>query len=164
MRVAALLIIALWTYGVSAEECFPGFSESGLIASVGKEPIKKVVKKQGNITSHQYEFRKELSTEELLSDDADLRYEPQFYLTIYEPPCAKKVKIWFYGDNKNTAKMSNVSLAGKAFEYLTGTEPAIFENKIKRFEDVQNFESFDDKADSRFIKSGDLYSIDVSLK
>ena len=50
-----------------------------------------------------YEFRKELSTEEAFSDDAESKYEPQFYLTLYQPPCTERVKIWFYKDNGNTA-------------------------------------------------------------
>lgn len=164
MRIAILLLVALWTFGASAEQCYPGFSESGFLAAIGKKPLKKTVKKEEGTTRHQYEFRKDLSAEDALSDDVDKKYEPQFYLTVYEPPCAKKVTIWFHKDNGNTEKLSNVTLAGRAYKYLTGVEPAIFENKMKRFNEVQHFESFEDKADSKFIKSGDIFSIEVTLK
>ncbi|PDO83351.1 hypothetical protein [Kosakonia pseudosacchari] len=164
MRIAILFLVALWAFSATAEQCYPEFSESGFLASIGKKPVKKTEKKEEGITRYQYEFRKDLPAEDALSDDADKKYEPQFYLTIYEPPCAKKVTIWFYKDNGNTEKLSNVTLAGRAYKYLTGVEPAIFANKMKRFNDVQNFESFDDKADSKFIKSGDVFSIEVTLK
>ncbi|ERA05134.1 hypothetical protein G995_02227 [Escherichia coli UMEA 3805-1] len=49
-------------------------------------------------------------------------------------------------------------------KYLTGVNESIFENKMKKFLKVQSFESFDERTDSKFIKSGDIYSIDVQLR
>ena len=58
----------------------------------------------------------------------------------------------------------NVALAGKAFEYLTGTSSTIFENKLNKLKGVQRIESYDKKADSIFVKSDNSYSIQISLK
>ncbi|EOF6092620.1 hypothetical protein ACK1FD_004764, partial [Salmonella enterica] len=73
-----------------------------------------------------YEFRRELSSEEMLSDDADEKYEPQFYISVYNPSCPQKVIVWFFKDNKNTMDLSNEVLAGRAFKYLTGVNESIF--------------------------------------
>lgn len=35
---------------------------------------------------------------------------------------------------------------------------------MKKFLKVQSFESFDERTDSKFIKSGNIYSIDVQLR
>ncbi|ECV4667230.1 hypothetical protein DWU69_17490, partial [Salmonella enterica subsp. enterica serovar Derby] len=104
------------------------------------------------------------SSEEMLSDDADEKYEPQFYISVYNPSCPQKVIVWFFKDNKNTMDLSNEVLAGRAFKYLTGVNESIFENKMKKFLKVQSFESFDERTDSKFIKSGNIYSIDVQLR
>lgn len=164
MRIAIFLFSILLACGVSAEQCYPAFNETDLLTAVGKKPLKKKIKKEGGITKYQYEFRKELTGDDALNDDANIKYEPQFYLTIYDPPCASKVTIWFYKDNENTEKLSNITLAGRAYHYLTGVDPAIFDNKMNRFNEVQHFESFEDKADSKFIHISDLYTIDVMLK
>lgn len=164
MRVLLLLMVFFLTFGVSAEQCSIRFNESELITSVGKTPTAKKIVKENGVTKKQYEFRRELSSEEALSDSADEKYEPQFYLSIYNPSCSKRVKIWYFEDNKNTEALSNKTLAGRAFKYLTGVEESIFENKLKKFSNVQSFESFDDKTDSKFIKSGGVYSIDVYFR
>lgn len=163
MRLPLLLIVSFWASGVMAQQCFPEFNETDLVNSVGLKALKKTPKKESGKLIHQYEFREDVPFDKVLSDD-EAKYEPQFYLTVYEPPCSKKITIWFYSDNENTANLSNITLAGRAFKYLTGVEPSIFENKINRFKSVQHFDSFDDKADSRFLKSGNLTSIEVNLK
>lgn len=163
MRAILLLTSALFASGVSAQECAPAFNESELLAAIGKKPEKRSVKKEDGQIRHQYEFRKEPNEDELFSEDASSKFEPQFYVTIYNPPCAKKIKVWFYGrDGKPYA--GNVDLAGNAFEYLTGVNKSIFENKISKFEGVDKFESFDDKANSTFLYMGRIYSIDIVLK
>lgn len=163
MRIILLLTIAFWSVGVTAGLCPISFKESTFISEIGMKPVKKTVTKDDGMTKHQYEFRKELSPEEAFSDNADKDYEPQFYVTIYNPSCPKKVKIWFYKDNQNTARHSNVLLAGKAFGYLTGVGGSVFTNKFNKLKFVQQFESFDENTESKFIKTGDIYSIDVNL-
>ena len=105
-----------------------------------------------------------MSFEEMLGDNDNEKYEPQFYISVYNPSCPQKVIIWFFKDNKNTQTLSNEVLAGRAFKYLTGVNESIFENKMKKFSKVQSFESFDERTDSKFIKSGNVYSIDVQLR
>lgn len=164
MRVILFLITSLFAFGAVAGQCSLNFIESELIASVGTPPVKQKTIKEDGLTKRQYEFRNELSDEERLSDTAEENYKPQFYLTVYNPSCPRRVKIWFYEDNKNTMDLSNATFAGRAFKYLTGVEESIFENKMKRFSSVQHFESFDDNTDSKFIKIGNIYSIDVYFR
>lgn len=164
MHPMILFLMVLISFGVNAEECRLDFNESEFIDSLGKEPVRVNSIKENGIIKKQYEFRKELSTEEAFSDDAESKYEPQFYLTLYQPPCTERVKIWFYKDNGNTQKLSNAVLAGRAFKYLSGVDEAIFENKMKKFSSVNSFESIDSKSDSKFLKIGDIYSIDVFLR
>lgn len=164
MRSVILFLMVLISFGSNAKECRLDFNESEFIGSLGKEPVRVNSIKENGINKKQYEFRKELSTEEAFSDDAESKYEPQFYLTLYQSPCTERVKIWFYKDNGNTQKLSNVVLAGRAFKYLSGVNEAIFENKMKKFSNVNSFESNDSKSDSKFLKVGDIYSIDVFLR
>lgn len=164
MRAILFLMIFIFSCGIYAEECSVSFSEPNLISSIGISPVFNKVIKDDGVTKKQYQFRPELSDEQAFSEQSDKLYEPQFYLSIYEPACSKRVMIWFYEDNKNTDKLSNVILAGRAFKYLTGVGEAVFENKLKRLSSVQSFESYDNGKYSRFLKTGDIYSIDVYLK
>ena len=164
MRIFVFFISALLSFNLAAEECKFSFNESELISSIGIAPVKQEIIKDEGITKRQYEFRRELSSEEMLSDDADEKYEPQFYISVYNPSCPQKIIVWFFKDNKNTMDLSNEVLAGRAFKYLTGVNESIFENKMKKFLKVQSFESFDERTDSKFIKSGGIYSIDVQLR
>lgn len=164
MRSTILFLMLLISTGVNSEQCAIKFNESEFISSLGKEPVRVNSVKENGIVKKQYEFRKELSTEDAMSDDAESKYEPQFYLALYQPPCIERVKIWFYKDNANTQKLSNTVLAGRAFKYLSGVEESIFENKMKKFSNVNAFESYDTKSDAKFLKVGDIYSIDVFLR
>lgn len=161
IRLAMFLMASLLSSGSIAEQCRLNFVESDLITAIGVKPKSVETIKDDGAVKKQYKFRNELSTDELLSDDADEKYEPQFYLTISEPSCSKEVKIWFYKDNKNTVSLTNEVLASRAFKYLTGVNESIFENKFNKFSSVNSFESFDGKTHSRFLKSGDIYSVDV---
>lgn len=161
IRLAMFLIASLLSSGSIAEQCRLSFVESDLITAIGVKPKSVDTIKDDGVIKKQYKFRNELSTDELLSDVADEKYEPQFYLTIYEPSCSKKVKIWFYKDNKNTEPQSNKVLAARAFKYLTGVNESIFENKLNKFSNDNVFESFDEKTHSKFLKSSDIYSVDV---
>lgn len=68
---------------MAAEECKFSFNESELISSIGIAPVKQEIIKDEGITKRQYEFRRELSSEEMLSDDADENMSRSFiYLFI----------------------------------------------------------------------------------
>lgn len=164
MRLFAILMFMLFVSGASASECYPKFNEKDFIAAVGKNPEKMQVFKDGGVLRHQYSFRKELSLEDAFDDNKQSEYEPQIYVTVYEPLCAEKISIYFFANEDESMNEVNVELAGKAYEYLTGTNSTIFENKLERFKSVQRFESYDKKADSLFVKTGDSYSIQVHLK
>lgn len=164
MRLFALLMALFFVNGVSASECYPAFNEKDFIAAIGKKPEKVQVFKDGGMLRHQYSFRKEQSLEDAFDDSKQSEYEPQIYVTVYEPPCAEKISIYFFANEDKSMNEVNVALAGKAYEYLTGTNSTIFENKLERFKGVQRFESYDKKADSLFVKIGDSYSIQIHLK
>lgn len=80
---------------MAAEECKFSFNESELISSIGIAPVKQEIIKDEGITKRQYEFRRELSSEEMLSDDADEKYEPQFYISVYNPSCPQRLLFGF---------------------------------------------------------------------
>lgn len=164
MRLFAIIMSMLFVSGASASECYPTFNEKDFIAAVGKNPEKMQVFKDGGVLRHQYSFRKEQSLEDAFDDNKQSEYEPQIYVTVYEPPCAEKISIYFFANEDESMNEVNVELAGKAYEYLTGTNSTIFENKLERFKSVQRFESYDKKADSLFVKTGDSYSIQIHLK
>ncbi|TPE15850.1 hypothetical protein FJP62_10640 [Pantoea vagans] len=164
MRLFAFLMALFLANGAVASECYPAFNEKEFIAAIGKKPEKVQVFKDGGRLRHQYSFRKEQSLEDAFDDSKQSEYEPQFYVTVYEPPCAVKISIHFYANEDESMNEVNVVLAAKAYEYLTGTNSTIFENKLKRFKGVQRFESYDEKADSLFVKIGDTYSIQIHLK
>lgn len=63
--------ICTFIFNLAAEECKFSFNESELISSIGIAPVKQEIIKDEGITKRQYEFRRELSSEEMLSDDAD---------------------------------------------------------------------------------------------
>ena len=90
-------------------------------------------------------------------------YVPQFYITIYNPTCPDKVKLWFFGDDTGV-RDGKIDIAAKAWSYLTGSESTIFKNKLSKFSGVQKFESHDEKANSLFMKAGGMYIVDVHLK
>ena len=150
--------------GAAASECYPAFNEKAFIAAIGKKPEKMQVFKDAGTLRHQYSFRKEQSLEDAFDDSKQSEYEPQIYITVYDPPCSEKVSIHFYANEDESMNKVNVALAGKAFEYLTGTNSTIFENKLEKFKGVQRFESYDEKADSLFVKIGGSYSIQIHLK
>ncbi|MEN4716861.1 hypothetical protein [Pantoea agglomerans] len=164
MRFFPLLMALFFVSGVSASECYPAFNEKDFIKAIGKKPEKVQVFKDGGRLRHQYSFRKDQSLEDAFDDSENDEYEPQIYVTIYNPPCPETVSIHFYANEDNSMNEVNVALAGKAFEYLTGTNSTIFGNKLEKFKGVQRFESYDEKADSLFVKIGDSYSIQIHLK
>ncbi|MEN4566190.1 hypothetical protein [Pantoea agglomerans] len=164
MPLLAFLMTLFFVNGVMASDCYPAFNEKDFIAAIGKKPEKVQVFKDGGMLRHQYSFRKEQSLEDAFDDSKQSEYEPQIYVTVYEPPCAEKISIHFYANEDKSLNEVNVALAGKAFEYLTGTNSTIFENKLEKFKGVQRFESYDEKADSLFVKIGDSYSIQIHLK
>lgn len=120
--------------------------------------------KDGGPLRHQYSFRKEQTDKEAFDDNSNAEYEPQLYVTVYDPPCPDKISIHFFANEDKSMNEINVALASNAFEYLTGNSSAIFENKLDKFKGVQRFESNDQKADSIFVKTGDSYSIQIHLK
>lgn len=78
-----VFISALLSFNLAAEECKFSFNESELISSIGIAPVKQEIIKDEGITKRQYEFRRELSSEEMLSDDADENMSRSFiYLFI----------------------------------------------------------------------------------
>ena len=164
MRLFAFLMALFVVNGAAASECYPAFNEKAFIAAVGKKPEKMQVFKDGGTLRHQYSFRKEQSLEDAFDDSKQSEYEPQIYVTVYDPPCAEKISIYFFANEDESMNKVNVALAGKAFEYLTGTNSTIFENKLEKFKRVQRFESYDEKADSLFVKIDDSYSIQIHLK
>lgn len=164
MRFFPLLMALFFVSGVSASECYPAFNEKDFIDAIGKKPEKVQVFKEGGVLRHQYSFRKEQSLEDAFDDSKQSEYEPQIYITVYDPPCADKISIHFYANEDKSMNQVNVALAGKAFEYLTGINNTIFENKLKKFKGAQRFESYDEKADSVFVKIDDSYSIQIHLK
>jgi len=164
MRLFAILLALLFSGLVSASECYPAFSEKEFIDSIGKKPEKLQVFKDGGTLRHQYSFRKEHMDDEAFNDNSEVDYEPQIYITVYNPPCADKISIHFYANEDKSMNEINVALAGKAFEYLTGNSPVIFKNKLEKFKGVQRFDSYDEKADSVFAKLGDSYSIQIHLR
>jgi hypothetical protein len=113
---------------------------------------------------HQYSFRKEQTDEEAFGDNSKAEYEPQLYITLYDPPCPDRISIHFFANEDKSMNEINVALAGKAYEYLTGTNRTIFQNKLEKFKGVQRFESHEENADSVFVKTGDSYSIQIHLK
>lgn len=164
MRLFAFLMVLFLANGAVASECYPAFNEKEFIAALGKKPEKVQVFKDSGRLRHQYSFRKEQSLEDAFDDSKQSEYEPQIYVTVYEPPCAEKISIYFFANEDESMNEVNVALAGKAYKYLTGTNSTIFENMLKRLKDVHRFESFDEKADSLFVKIGDSYSIQIHLK
>lgn len=164
MRLSLFFLISFLAFGTSAKQCAINYDEAKLIQSIKVEPVQIKTFKEDDLTKRQFEFRKELSGDELLSDDADSKYQPQFYVTINHPSCPDRVKIWFYEDNDNTKELPNTVLAGRAYRYLSGLDEAIFANKMKKFSDVTSFESYDERANSKFLKVGNIYSIDVFLQ
>lgn len=164
MRLFAFLMALFFVNGVAASECYPAFNEKDFITAIGKKPEKVQVFKDGGMLRHQYSFRKEQSLEDAFDDNKKSGYEPQIYVTVYEPPCAEKISIYFFANEDESMNEVNVALAGKAYEYLTGTNGTIFQNKLEKFKGVQRFESHDQKADSIFVKIGDSYSIQIHLK
>ena len=163
MRLFALLMALFFVNGVAASECYPAFNEKDFIAAIGEAPEKVQVFKDGGMLRHQYSFRKEQSPEDAFDDNKKSEYEPQIYVIVYEPPCAQKINIHFYANEDKSMNEVNVALAGKAYEYLTGTNSAIFQNKLEKFRVTQRFESNDEKAKSLFVKTGDSYSIQIHL-
>jgi len=164
MRLFAFLMALFLANGAAASECYPAFNEKEFIAVIGKKPEKVQVFKDGGSLRHQYSFRKEQSFENAFDDSKKSESEPQIYVTVYEPPCADRISIHFYANEDKSLNEVNVALAGKAYEYLTGTGPAIFKNKLEKLKGVQRFDSYDEKADSVFSKAGDSYSIQIHLK
>ena len=164
MRLILLFLISFIAFGASAVQCNINFNEKDFIDSLALKPLEAKVIKDDGVTKRQYKFRKELSIEEAFNEDSEKNYEPQFYIDIYEFSCPNRVKIWFHEDNNNTTNLSNKKLAARAFKYLTGVNESIFENKMRKFTNIQSFESFDNKTESRFLKVGDVYSVDVFLK
>ncbi|WP_033756126.1 hypothetical protein [Pantoea sp. NGS-ED-1003] len=164
MRLFVFLMALFFVSGAAASECYPAFNEKDFIAAIGKKPEKVQVFKDGGMLRHQYSFRKEQSLEDAFDDSKKSEYEPQIYVTVYEPPCAEKISIYFFANEDKSMNEVNVALAAKAYEYLTGTNSTIFENKLEKFKGVQRFESYDEKADSLFVKIGDSYSIQIHLK
>ncbi|KAF6661253.1 hypothetical protein HFD91_07640 [Enterobacteriaceae bacterium EKM102V] len=164
MRLFAILMALFFINWVAASECYPSFNEKDFIAAIGKKPEKVQVFRDGGRLRHQYSFRKEQSLEDAFDESKNAEYEPQIYVTLYNPPCPERISIHFYSNEDDSMNQVNVALAGKAFEYLTGTNSTIFENKLEKFKDVQRFESYDEKANSLFVKTGDSYSIQIHLK
>lgn len=164
MRLFAILMALFFINGASSSECYPAFNEKEFIAAIGKKPEKIQAFRDGGRLRHQYSFRKEQSLEDAFDDSKNGEYEPQIYITLYNPPCPESVSIHFYANEDESMNEINVALAGKAFEYLTGTNSTIFENKLEKFKSVQRFESYDQKADSLFVRTGDSYSIQIHLK
>ena len=164
MKKVIFFISAFLSFGVMAEECPVKYKEADFLAAIGKEPEKMQVLKDDGMVRHQYFFRKELTDEEAFEEGSKAQYEPQLYVTIYEPPCPEKISIFFFGNEDKSMNEVNVALAGKAFEYLTGTSSTIFANKMEKFKGVQRFESNDEKADSVFAKTDNSYSIQIQLK
>lgn len=164
MRFFLLLMALFFASGVSAIECYPAFNENDFIKAVGKKPEKVQVFKDGGTLRHQYSFRKDQTDEEAFGDNSKSEYEPQLYITVYEPPCSNRINIHFLSNEDKSMNQVNVTLAGKAFEYLTGISTTIFGNKLEKFKNLQRFESYDQKADSLFVKTGDSYSIQIHLK
>lgn len=164
MRFFPLLMALFFVSGVSASECYPAFNEKDLIKAIGKKPEKVQVFKDGGTLRHQYSFRKDQTDEDAFGDNSKAEYEPQLYITVYEPPCPNRINIRFFANEDNSMNQVNVTLAGKAFEYLTGASTTIFGNKLEKFKSVQRFESYDQKADSLFVRTGDSYSIQIHLK
>lgn len=164
MRLFAFLMALFFANGAVASECYPAFNEKEFIAAIGKNPEKVQVFKDGGRLRHQYSFRKDQSLEDAFDDSENSESEPQIYVTVYEPPCADKISIHFDANEDKSMNEVNVALAGKAYEYLTGTSPAIFKNKLEKFRSIQRFDSYDEKADSVFAKIGDSYSIQIHLK
>lgn len=163
MRKLLFLIIALWSAGSMASECYPGYSEKDLISATGEKPVKRSIEKEDGIVRHQYEFIKEATKDELMDEKIRDNYVPQFYITIYNPTCPNKVKLWFFGDDAGV-RDGKIDIAAKAWSYLTGSESTIFKNKLSKFSGVQKFESYDEKANSLFMKAGGMYIVDVHLK
>ncbi|POW56586.1 hypothetical protein [Pantoea sp. PSNIH6] len=141
MRLFAILMALFFVNGVSASECYSEFNEKDFIAAIGKRPEKVQVFKDGGMIRHQYSFRKEQSLEDVFDDNKQSEHEPQIYVTVYEPPCSEKIIINFYANEDKSMNKVNVELAGKAYEYLTGTNRTIFQNKLEKFKGVQRFES-----------------------
>lgn len=164
MRLFAILTALFFIHGAVASECYPAFNEKDFIAAIGKKPEKVQVFKDGGMLRHQYSFRNEQSLEDSFDDSKQSEYEPQIYVTVYEPPCAEKISIHFYANEDKSMNKVNVALAGKAYEYLTGTNSTIFQNRLEKFRGVQRFESYDEKADSLFVKIDDSYSVQIHLK
>ncbi|WP_436856353.1 hypothetical protein [Citrobacter tructae] len=163
MRILFCFVIALWSTGSLANQCFQHYDEKDLVASVGVKPEKKTIEKEDGITKLQYEFIKNATREELQDEKVRDEYIPQFYITIYNPSCPKKIKLWFFGLDSGLSH-SKVDLAGNAWSYLTGSEQSIFKNKLVKFNEVQKFESHDENANSIFMKAGSMYVVDVYLK
>jgi len=164
MRLLAFLMALFFVNGATASECYPAFNEKDFIAAIGKKPEKVQIFRDGGRLRHQYSFRKEQSLEDAFDESKNAEYEPQIYVTLYNPPCPENISIHFYSNEDESMNEINVALAGKAYEYLTGTNTTIFENKLQKFRGVQRFESYDEKADSIFAKIGDSYSIQIHLK
>ncbi|MDE8556963.1 hypothetical protein [Pantoea vagans] len=164
MRLFAFLMALFFVNAVAASECYPAFNEKDFIAAIGKKPEKVQIFKDGGTLRHQYSFRKEMTDEEAFDDNQKAEYEPQLYVTVYDPPCPDRISIQFFSNEDKSMDRVNVALAGKAFEYLSGTSSTIFSNKLQKLKDVQRFESNDEKADSLFVKNGDSYSIQIKLR
>lgn len=164
MRLLAVLMVLIFSIGADASECEPGFNEPDFIASIGKKPEKVQSIKDGTMVRRQYSFRKDITDEEAFDDNSKAVYEPQLYVTVYEPPCLRKVIINFYGNDDKSLNVINVTLAAKTYEYLTGVGAETFDNRMSKLKHVNRFESYDDKADSLFVKIDNQYSIQINMR
>ena len=153
MRIISVLILSFVAFFANAEQCRFIFNEAYFIKAMGQKPVKK--HKFDNGTKWQYDFRRESRDEKT--------YEPQFSVTIKNPKCPAYATLYFYEDNNNTESLSNKTLAGRAYNYFTGVDEAILGNKLNRFENVERFESFEDNAQSKFMKISNSYSIDIEF-
>jgi len=163
MRYLSILAAVIFTGGVAASECHPAFDEAKLLAAIGSKPEKMVKLKDDDLIRHQYSFRKEQTEDEVLGDKPS-KYEPQIYVTLFQPPCSEKINIYFYVNEDGSMNEPNIKIASNAFGYLTGFSEGEFERNIKKLSGVNRFELNNDKANSLFVKIGDTYSINISLK
>ncbi|WP_147282112.1 hypothetical protein [Yersinia frederiksenii] len=148
-----VLVISLLSANITYAACNSPVTEQGLLHSIGATPENHKASKENGTVKHTYHFRKAGSAEDAFADD-NAAWEPDFNIEVINPTCISKVNVVFYVDDAEAKiSSSNITLAGKAYSYLTGAEVGIFHNQLKKLKEVQWFKPSADRVDMYFWRN-----------
>ncbi|HEN3451938.1 TPA: hypothetical protein U5D73_004444 [Yersinia enterocolitica] len=148
-----VLVISLLSANITYAACNSPVTEQGLLHSIGATPANHIASKENGTVKHTYHFRKAGSAEDAFADD-NAAWEPDFNIEVINPTCISKVNVVFYVDDAEAKiSSSNITLAGKAYSYLTGAEVGIFHNQLKKLKEVQWFKPSTDRVDMYFWRN-----------